>query len=304
LAPENCEPFEPDPFSLPKPAKSSRPRLEKAFSHLVDYAYLVRIFSCINGALLVYLLSTHQHSPQSWDLVAAAAAFCAIGCAFSLNDAIDLAEDQKNSPSRPVASGRITKREAFVAYGVLALSTIILALILRSTIALGIAIAMIVFASAYSVAIKPLWPIKTVTTALVISLLPVLAWSHAPHVLRARHVLLTVIFFLWSWQKEVLADVRDLEGDINSGLMTLPRWLRKRRTMGLIIFTNATLWSAAFIAFSNYSLRWFFVFAFGTILHTTWLMLCIVPTSPERARFYLRFQIGISAIGLIVIALR
>jgi 4-hydroxybenzoate polyprenyltransferase len=282
---------------------SSRSRTAGALHQIADFGYLIRIFSCANGALLVYFLAIHQKSPRGWCLIAAATAFCSIGCAFSFNDAMDVIEDKENSPSRPVAAGRISQRAAFCTYGVLASSAVVLGFALRSMAALYISIAMISLVSVYSTLIKPMWPVKTVYIAAVVCLLPALAWTGSPHLFRSKHLILFVVLFLWALMKEILADIRDLMGDTHSGLMTLPRKLGKKWSARLIFAMNVCLWCCVIISIRDRTASGLFVFASIAALHTAWLTVCMNSASPERLRFYLRFQVCLSAIGLIYVVI-
>jgi 4-hydroxybenzoate polyprenyltransferase len=287
------------------PTRSVRERLAshntflKAFFYVVDCCYLIRVFSCFNGAFLVWCLASTQTSPAFWRIRVAIISFCALGSAFSLNDALDIEEDQINSAKRPVAAGRISRKVALSIYSLLGVIGVYFGLTLHSFSGSCIAIVMVALASFYSFVVKPLWPLKTFVAAVMVTSLPILAWSSNSPLFIHRKMGFAVILFFWSWEKELLADIRDLAGDARSGLMTLPRRIGPRLTLFLIVTLNLSLWLSIYASIRPDHLA--FICLIGlALLHTAILLVCIAISSPQWLRRYLRVQIAVTSLGLAV----
>lgn len=171
--------------------------------------------------------------------------FLTVFSVYSLNKLTDEREDAVNLPER---TRFVAKNRRYVALAVLVAysSAVILALAHSVYAALVIALPLVI-GFLYSVGVssfrlKNVKGLKSLvvasTWAITLTLLP-LAVSSRPALL----VLIVVLFFFFVrfFVNTVLFDIRDLEGDVASGLTTIPAYLGKNKTKTLLVLVNSTL---------------------------------------------------------------
>lgn len=267
-----------------------------------QYSYLMRVFASTNGALLVYWLARRAGGADPVRCIfAASASFCAIAAAFSLNDATDVREDLINNATRPVAAGNISTRAAITVYMVLAIVALLSGIALRSTLGLLTVAAMLLAVSLYSVKIKPLWAAKNIFIAGTVSMLPILAWSSAPTLLTLDREVAVAMLFLWSLEKEVLADIRDLQGDTCSGLRTLARRMGRLPTTLLVGVINVTIWGI-FLTTRLYAMAGHLhILLWLASIQTAVVLLCAAVQNPFWVRTYLRVQVVLTVAALVLL---
>jgi len=209
---------------------------------IFDYGYLVRLPTSFGGAAFVFWLAKHNGLVDlRTSVYAAGATFCAIAAGFSLNDATDAREDQVNNPYRPVARGSISVGSAIFAYAALAILGLLFGMLTKSSTRFSIALLMLVAVSFYSLFIRRVWFLKNVFVSGTVATLPLMA-SSCSQATRTS-LLLIVTLFVWSLEKEILIDVRDVEGDRLVGLKTLPTLLGSKQIGLLVAAINLTFWA-------------------------------------------------------------
>jgi 4-hydroxybenzoate polyprenyltransferase len=148
------------------------------------------------------------------------------------NDLTDLEIDKINRPDRPLASGRLTPRDAWIAtIGATALALLLAALAPNAgallfggpfadpTPHLLLAAAIASLLALYNRRLKGLPVVGNLAVALLCTT-PFL-WSGFPH-LSPRQWAATLPAFLFTLVRELLKDIEDLPGDGARGLRTLP----------------------------------------------------------------------------------
>lgn len=155
------------------------------------------------------------------------------GAANAINDLYDLAIDRVNRPDRPLPSGLVTPRVAWITWGVLSAVALVLAATV-SVVHLGIAAASVALLFAYSARLKrvPLAGTLAVTAVLALAL-PfggLAVWSGealGPLLFGATFAAGT------TFARELVKDIEDVAGDAADGAETLALRLGTRPTARL-----------------------------------------------------------------------
>ncbi|MEM1054493.1 MAG: geranylgeranylglycerol-phosphate geranylgeranyltransferase [Bacteroidota bacterium] len=150
-----------------------------------------------------------------------------------VNDLYDVEIDKINRPDRPLASGRVSRRTAWIFYAVLSVVGIVLGALV-SPLHGGIAATSVLFLWAYSVALKGTVLLGNVAVGATIALGVLfggLAAGAATASLWAGVLLGGTIVFV----REIAKDVEDIEGDRAGGVRTLPIVWGERRALGLVL---------------------------------------------------------------------
>lgn len=169
--------------------------------------------------ILLYARGGSLRGDAAGAAVTGAALLLVIAGAYALNDAVDVAVDRWNAPSRPVAAGQV-RRGTAVAFAA-ALLVAGVALGARGRPPFGLVLAAVAAGLlAYDLTSKRLGAAKQPFAAgLVVSLYPLAAAQaggfHGP---RAGTLLVFPVWlFLSAYAYEVLKDLRDLAGDARAG---------------------------------------------------------------------------------------
>jgi 4-hydroxybenzoate polyprenyltransferase len=200
-----------------------------------------------------------------------------------LNQIYDLEIDRVNKPRRPLPSGRIAVREAFVLSGILYVVALALALLVN------VQCFVLALLAAIGTAVYSVPPLRTkrlgiwanVTIAIPRGLLlKVAGWSTVRTVFRAEPWYIGLIFGLFLLGASSTKDFADIEGDRKEGCMTLPILYGVRRSAWMIApsffvpFLLMPLGAATNVLTGNpvlLSIIGFGLAAWG--LYVTWLML-------------------------------
>jgi 4-hydroxybenzoate polyprenyltransferase len=151
-------------------------------------------------------------------LVFAAAAF-ATAAGHTVNDIYDLAIDRVNRPRRPLVSGALSVRGAWIEYIVLVAGAVLVSIFLPRVAAVWI-VAWVVLLHLYSAKLKRMFLAGNVLVALVAAS-GFLLGAYAGHDARAGF-LPAAYTFLFVMGREIVKDAADLEGDKTFGATTFP----------------------------------------------------------------------------------
>jgi 4-hydroxybenzoate polyprenyltransferase len=227
---------------------------------------------------------------------AGAATFCAIGAGFSLNDAADYREDLINNPSRPIARGSLHATSGISFYLCFAGLSMLFGALTKSPDTFLVTISMLAAVSLYSLVLKRVWILKNVIVALTIAMIPLMASSCVHAAFAGTNWLLVVALALWSLEKEIMMDVRDIEGDRMVGLLTVPIFFGRKRTGAILTVVNLAVWVSVLSLvradqlFSN--LGWP---AFFAIIHTGLIFYLGAMATVLWIKMYLRLQVAFVA---------
>ncbi|WP_292395880.1 UbiA family prenyltransferase [Methanoculleus sp. UBA303] len=220
--------------------------------HLIVYSSL---YLSVAGAAMVYVSCLLQGLP--FDPVAAVILMLVTFAVYNLNRKTDEDEDAINHSERYAFTkeyGPILFRSAAAAY--------IIALCLSACLgyeSLLVTAVPLIAGVVYSV---PLFPIRLGFRRLkevpfMKSLIVAFSWAVPPALLPVCHAALPagsaagivgVFFFLLVFTNTVVFDVRDVEGDMASGVKTIPTILGTRRALLLLTGINVSLGAALVLA--------------------------------------------------------
>lgn len=270
-----------------------------------DYSYLLRLPTSTSGAAFVFWLAQY-HGSVGWktSAYAGAATFCAIGAGFSLNDAADYREDRINNPSRPIARGSLRITSGVYSYLCFAGLSLLFGTLTKLPHTFLIAFSMLVAVSLYSLVLKRVWFLKNIFVALTIAMVPLMASSCARVPFAGTNWLLVLALVLWSLEKEIMMDVRDVEGDRRVGLVTVPIFLGRKSAGVILTVVNLAVWVSVLgfmvvdDVFSN--LGWP---AFFAIVHTGLIFYLGAMAPALWIKVYLRLQIAlvVSVLGSLIL---
>ncbi len=154
---------------------------------------------------------------------AALATFLICGGGNAINDYFDYKIDRINMPKRPIPSGRISRRGAFAWFWIVSVAGIAFSYF-ASVGFFAIALANFAVASLYG------WKLKrTLLKNIYVSYLASAAFLSAGFIngfpgnlIDTPLFLLVSIAFLGTMSRQLLLDIRDVEGDKNAGAKTIP----------------------------------------------------------------------------------
>jgi geranylgeranylglycerol-phosphate geranylgeranyltransferase len=215
-----------------------KPTLSQTGKSVLGILLIIRAFTSTLIALTVFL-------PLYWagvsiieSLYSSIPFFCAAAGGFAINDYYDLPKDRINKPYRAIPSGKIKPRLA-LSFGVtlIVAGTLISVSVSHSRFQLFLYLISIVGVGLYNLVVKYLSLSKTVLTA-AISVLPIL---YVTTTLSYPSIYLLIpmagVFFLLG--RELLMDIRDINGDRLSHMKTLPMVIGSRATARIAFFLFA-----------------------------------------------------------------
>lgn len=217
----------------------------QSIAHLIVYSSL---YTSVMGAAMVYISCLLQGLP--FDPIATALMMLVVFAVYNLNRKTDEGEDAINHTERYA----FTKKYGFIlSRSAVGACTIALCLsALQGYNSFLVTIVPLVAGVIYSV---PLLPARLGFRRLkeipfVKSLIVAFSWAVPPVLLPVCHAALLpgattgivgVFFFFQIFTNTVIFDVRDVEGDVASGVKTIPTILGIRRTLLLLTGINITI---------------------------------------------------------------
>ncbi len=152
-------------------------------------------------------------------LYVAAAAFLILSAGNAINDRCDVEIDRINKPSRPIPSGRLSKREASLFSVICSLIGLSLSFLVNLT-ATFISLTVIILLFLYAVKLKRTPLLGNAVVAVLTGLTFI---SGGVAVEKPFGALIPAIFaFLFTLGREVVKDIEDVEGDKSAGAKTAP----------------------------------------------------------------------------------
>jgi 4-hydroxybenzoate polyprenyltransferase len=189
---------------------------------LTDLVVLIRPPSCLAGGASVLLgvhLATGRTSLAHYDIIPAIGGMTlAVAAANVFNDVLDISLDALAKPSRPLPSGRFSRRSALILAGCLAVVAS------TETIQLGIyaalwMVGLLAVAAAYSLRLKNIALLGNITVALCASS-PILFGATAAGVFNAAVWIATGLAFAFMFTYETLKTISDRDSDKAGGIHT------------------------------------------------------------------------------------
>jgi 4-hydroxybenzoate polyprenyltransferase len=225
-----------EPVTPPLSASSQSgvSRLHRMWLVLIGVLQAVRIVTALIVVAGIISIGIATGAPVWSSVRLAVAVALAAMASFALNDYYDQERDIINAPKRAIPSGKLTESQVLFAALLLFLGAILIGAHGLSGLALLVFLTGCIGGVAYNEFVRR-WPAgKGLVTAFFSSL--ILVFDLLAFRLPMRFFLVSVACFLFVAGRELLMDIRDLEGDRRAGLRTL-----------------ATYWSEARAAYFGFS---------------------------------------------------
>ncbi|MBW1764077.1 MAG: UbiA family prenyltransferase [Deltaproteobacteria bacterium] len=234
---------------------------------IFNYFRMMRIGNCLIAFFSI--LATSFFVSESFELritvfIGALAALFIMGGGNSLNDYFDYKIDKLNKPNRPIPSGQITRQKALVFSICLFFTGIFLGFFLN-IFALSIVFINTCLLIVYA------WYSKKLSFAanILIALMTSSIFIYSGMILNIININIIVLassaFFVMT-AREILKDIEDFHGDIQSGASTLPIKLGIRHARAI---STLFILPAIFLIFVPYILSTMDEFYLGLILCAT-----------------------------------
>lgn len=201
-----------------------KPRLSQTAKSVMGILLIIRAFTSLMIALVVFLPFLKAGMSTGRSVLSALPFFCAAAGGFAINDYHDVLKDSINKPYRAIPSGRMKANVALVSgIALLGAAFLFSFLAFRSNLELSLYLISIVGVATYNIFVKRLSLSKTILTAAV-SVLPiiyVITTLSYPRV----YMLVPIGAMSFLLGRELLMDIRDIDGDRASGIRTVPMLL-------------------------------------------------------------------------------
>ncbi|HKV12080.1 MAG TPA: UbiA family prenyltransferase [Thermoanaerobaculia bacterium] len=218
-----------EPVTPPLPASSQSgvSRLHRMWLVLIGILQVVRIVTALIVVAGIISIGIATGSPVWYSVRLAVAVAMAAMASFALNDYYDQERDIVNAPNRAIPSGKLTESQVLFAALLLFLGAISIGAHGLSGLALLVFLTGCIGGVAYNEFVRR-WPAgKGLVTAFFSSL--ILVFDLLAFRLPVRFFLFSVACFLFVAGRELLMDIRDLEGDRRAGLRTLATYWSEAR---------------------------------------------------------------------------
>jgi 4-hydroxybenzoate polyprenyltransferase len=190
---------------------------------IVDYVLLARVPSCVAGAgstvLGAYLAGGVPALGDGRTYVAAAGIGCAVAVANVVNDIVDVEVDAIEKSARPLPSGRVSARRAWVFAGALIVAAVTLAALVGSLWAVAGMVALLGAAVAYSYTFKDTVLLGNAVVASCASA-PIAYGAATTGRTTAPVWIATGLALLFMLAYETLKTISDHDGDAAGGIRT------------------------------------------------------------------------------------
>lgn len=247
---------------------------------------LSRPLSTLTGVLAV-VLGGYVAGTGAWDKIALAAlaTLFVSAAANAWNDYRDIDIDRINQPQRPLPSGMVSPRAAFVFSIVLAALSIVISVFI-SPAALLIAIASNILLYVYSVWLKSTVLLGNATVALISAMSPVFGGVAAGNVWPS--LWLGAIIFVGILGREVLKTLADYEGDQAHGVRTISTAVgpRAARTIFYILLGTTAVVMLTPYLFGDYLPIYAYIVALGVFPVAIYVIIRVTRerTGPQLER--------------------
>lgn len=202
-------------------------RLHRMWSVLIGVLQAARIVTALIVFAGIISIGIATGAPVWYSARLALAVALAAMASFALNDYYDQERDIINAPQRAIPSGKLTESEALFAALLFFLGAIVIGAHGLNGLALLVFLIGCIGGFAYNEFVRR-WPAgKGLVTAFLCSL--ILVFDLLAFRLPVRFFLASVACFLFVAGRELLMDIRDIEGDRRAGLHTLAMYWSEAR---------------------------------------------------------------------------
>jgi geranylgeranylglycerol-phosphate geranylgeranyltransferase len=187
------------------------------------YLKIIRPLNGIMAAIAVWigvLVASGNYIPDLLTIFGMLTVFLISSAGMIVNDIADIKIDAINKPNRPLPSGKITKKKAYVYAALLFIIGNILAFLTNNYTLLGIAIVASVLLIAYA------WKLKKVLFAghVAISLMVALTFIYGGVIAENYFptLILAILAFLSNIGREIYKSIEDVMGDKSANIVSIP----------------------------------------------------------------------------------
>ncbi len=218
----------------------------------------VNFFITFISVIVAAIICQPSNAPGLNIFLAAFAASFALASGNIINDINDIETDKINKPFRPLASGKITIREAYGLYILFVFISILFSFLLNE-IASVIVLFSILLLFIYSKYLKRIPILGNIIVAFLTGLVFIFGGVVVNNPVAA--IVPAVFAFLINLIREIVKDMEDVEGDIKTGVITFPIKLgfHKSKILTLIITVSLLLYTMYPFLTQLYRIEYFIV---------------------------------------------
>lgn len=216
---------------------------------------LITFFSVIVAAFIASLNSF----PISTVFFAAVAAALVAAAGYVINDYYDIEIDKIAHPGRPLVVGVIKKNKVIIIYTLLNIIALVFSFWI-SPLAFGFVLFTIILLLIYSISLKKVILFGNFVVALLTGMVFIVGGIVVENV--TASVIPAIFAFLINFNREIVKDMKDMEGDLNAGVVTFPAryGIQKAKLIILIITIVLVLFTIYPSLFQLYKVE-YFIFA-------------------------------------------
>lgn len=235
------------------------------FKRVVAYLTILRISNFIIAFASIYfaiVIADVNLAFQPITFLASLSGAIIGSAGMVINDYFDLEIDKINRPERPIPSGLISRKSAFVYYCILNILAFLL-ILKTNNMVIAIALCSIVLIFFYSYQLKKIMLAGNFTVALMTGMAFIFGGAVGENI--TTLIIPAVFAFLINFAREIIKDVEDIEGDKHYNLRTFPILFGERKALYLASAVLIVLILFTFVPFilHIYNIEYFLVVLFG-----------------------------------------
>jgi geranylgeranylglycerol-phosphate geranylgeranyltransferase len=175
-----------------------------------------------------------------------------------INDIYDINIDRVNKPSRPLPSGKISVKKAYILYFLFVAASVFISSLLNEK-AIAIVLVSILLLFFYSKYLKRIPLVGNITVAFLTGLVFIFGGVVVKN--PAAAIVPAVFAFLINLIREIVKDMEDVEGDTKAGVITSPVKFGFQKSKYVILFISLMLILCTFYPFITqlYKIEYFVV---------------------------------------------
>ncbi len=198
----------------------------------------VNFFITFVSVIVAAIICQPYKTPELDIFLAAFAASFALASGNIINDINDIEIDKINKPLRPLPSGKITQKEAYILYALFAFIAILFSIFLNE-MAVVILLSAIILLLIYSKYLQQIPLLGNITVAFLTGLVFIFGGVVVENPSAA--IIPAVFAFLINLIREIIKDMEDVEGDKKAGLITFPIKFGSQKSKIIILLIAISL---------------------------------------------------------------
>ncbi len=226
---------------------------------MIHYIKLFRPVNCLITFLSVIVaafIASLNSFPLSAVFFAAVAAALVAAAGYVINDYYDIEIDKIAHPGRPLVTGVINKNKVIIIYTVLNFIALVISFWI-SPLAFGFVLFTIIQLLLYSISLKKVILLGNFVVACLTGMVFIFGGIVVENV--TASVIPAIFAFLINFNREIVKDIEDVEGDLNAGVVTFSAryGIKKSKLIILIITAVLVLFTTYPFLFQLYKIEYF-----------------------------------------------